>query len=489
LVAGGKGLKTWKNFIGPLGILLALTSCGFSKGGVKSDGGLFNTKSEGGLLNVAGGASRSPSGAYTSESLDGDIMGVRLQNKNFDLPVVYNKEVAQWVDYFTGVGRRHFNVYLERKAKFEPVILPRLREAGLPEDLIYLAMIESGFSTAAHSHAGAVGPWQFIRSTGRLFGLQADWWYDERRDPIKSTEAAIQYLSRLHAEFGDWYLATAAYNSGEGKIRRAISRLGTRDFWEIASNRRALMRETKDYVPKMLAAAIIGKNAEAFGFKTHAPDNSLLEFEEVRIPRAENLRTIAKVANISHDRLAELNPELQRCCTPPQRGSYTIRMPKGEAAALLVAAVDAGEIGRYAGFRRHVVRRGDNLSSIAKRNGVPVEAILSMNEIRSVRSLKLGTELVIPERGGRAAPARVVASSDRGPRRSVASVSSARRAPAGQQAVTHVVRKGDTLYGISRRYAVRVEQIRRWNDIQRSKNLRPGSRIKLYVRNENSDRI
>jgi membrane-bound lytic murein transglycosylase D len=164
-------------------------------------------------------------------------------------------------------------------------------------------------------------------------------------------------------------------------------------------------------------------------------------------------------------------------------------MPKGEAAALLVAAVDAGEIGRYAGFRRHVVRRGDNLSSIAKRNGVPVEAILSMNEIRSVRSLKLGTELVIPERGGRAAPARVVASSDRGPRRSVASVSSARRAPAGQQAVTHVVRKGDTLYGISRRYAVRVEQIRRWNDIQRSKNLRPGSRIKLYVRNENSDRI
>jgi membrane-bound lytic murein transglycosylase D len=458
-----------------------------NRGGIRSEGGLFHTKSEGGLLNVAEG--RSPGSSYSSNTLDGDIMGVTLQNKNFDLPVVYNKEVAQWVDYFTGVGRRHFNVYLERKAKMEPVILPRLREAGLPEDLIYLAMIESGFSTAAHSHAGAVGPWQFIRSTGRLFGLKADWWSDERRDPIKSTEAAIQYLSRLHAEFGDWYLACAAYNSGEGKIRRAISRLNTRDFWEIASNRRALMRETKDYVPKMLAAAIIGKNAEAFGFKVHAPDSSLVEFEEIRIPKAENLRTIARVANISRERLAELNPELQRCCTPPQRGAYTIRVPKGEATQLLAAAIDSGEIGRYAGFRRHVVRRGDNISTIARHNGVPVEAILSMNEIRSVRALKLGTELVIPERGGRStASTRAVVSSDRGARRSVASVSS-RRAPPGQQAVTHVVRKGDTLYGISRRYAVRVEQIRRWNDIHRAKNLRPGSRIKLYVRNENSDRI
>jgi membrane-bound lytic murein transglycosylase D len=483
---GGKGLKTWKNFFGPLGITLLLTSCGFSHGGLHSEGGLFNASGEGGLLNASGSRSPSSSGSYSSQTLDGDIMGVRLQNKNFDLPVVYNKEVAQWVNYFTSVGRRHFNIYLERKAKMAPVILPRLRAAGLPEDLIYLAMIESGFSTAAHSHAGAVGPWQFIRSTGRLFGLQSDWWKDERRDPIKSTEAAIEYLGRLHNEFGDWYLACAAYNSGEGKIRRAISRLGTRDFWEIASNRRALMRETKDYVPKMLAAAIIGKNAEQFGFELHQPDPSLTEFEEVKIPRAENLRTIAKVANISRERLAELNPELQRCCTPPQRGAYTLRIPK-EAAQTVVAAIDAGELGRYAGFRRHVVRRGDNISTIAHKNGVPVEAILSMNEIHSVRALKLGTELVIPERAGYSSSSRTIASVSRPShhRRS----RPAYRAPAGQQAVTHVVQKGETLYGISRRYAVRVEQIRRWNDIHRAKNLRPGRRIKLYVRNENSDRI
>jgi membrane-bound lytic murein transglycosylase D len=312
-------------------------------------------------------------------SLDGEIAGVKLQNKNFDIPVEFNDEVENWVEYFKGPGRRHFAVYLERKAKMEPVILPRLREAGLPQDLIYLAMIESGFSTAAHSPAGAVGPWQFIRSTGRLFGLQQDWWKDERRDPYKSTDAAIQYLGRLHDEFGDWRLACAAYNSGELKIRRAISRLGTKDFWTIVRNRRALRRETKDYVPKMMAAAIIGKNPEQFGFGAAPKDTSLVDVEEVKVPKAENLRTIAQVAKISRDELLELNPELLRCCTPPQKGAYTVRVPKGESARLLLAAVGAGEIGHYAGFRRHVIRRGDNLSTIAAHSGVPVAAILAIN--------------------------------------------------------------------------------------------------------------
>lgn len=462
-----------------MGLSVVMLSCSSTKGGIRSEGGLFNTKGEGGLLNATAGRAPGSSGESSSDSLNQEILGVHLRDKNFDLPVEYNREVQVWVEYFTGVGRRHFAVYLERMAKMEPIILPRLKDAGLPQDLIYLAMIESGFSTSALSHAGAKGPWQFIRSTGRIFELKQDWWKDERRDPIKSTEAAIEYLSRLHAEFGDWRLACAAYNAGEGKIRRAIARLNTRDFWEIASDRKALRRETKDYVPKMMAAAIVGRNAEQFGFRKFPADPVLLDFEEVNIPRAENLRTVAKVANISKERLMELNPELMRCCTPPQKGAYTIRVPKGESARLLVAAVDAGEIGRYAGFRRHVIRRGDNLSTIARKNGVPVEAILSMNDVRSVKSLRVGTELVIPEKGLPQAsrPSRNIASSKN------------RSAPSGHRAVTHVVQSGDTLYGISRRYAVRVEEIRRWNASQRAKNLRPGSRIKLYVRNENSERI
>lgn len=463
---------------------LLLTSCGHFRGGSK---GLLDTKSEGGLLNAS---ARTPSNEppLTDGVLVPNLEGIQLKNTNFDLPVVYNEEVKNWVGYFTGPGRKHFAVYMERKARMEPVILPKLKAAGLPQDLIYLAMIESGFSTQAASHAGAVGPWQFIRSTGRIFGMKQDWWMDERRDPLKSTDAAVAYLSRLHAEFGDWALACAAYNSGEQKIRNGISRLGTRDFWTIARNRRALRRETKDYVPKMMAAAIIGKNAEQFGFKTYPADDVLMQFEEVRIPRAENLRTIAKVAGVDREEIAALNPELIRCCTPPQRGSYTVRVPKGPAARLVAAAVESGEIGRFANFQRHVVRRGDTLSRIASKTGVPTEAILSMNDIRSVRALKPGTELVIPDRGRAVASIQPHVSRGRG----LASLTSGERVmplvaePKNSSSVTHVVVRGDTLYGISRRYAVRIDEIRRWNSLRRSKNLRPGSRIKLYVRNDRS---
>lgn len=471
-------MKTWKNKViaGSLS-LLTLASCGAHRQGIRAEGGLLDTEGKGGLLNVGASSSRdTASSGGSNSSLPDEILGVRIENKNFDMPIEYNNEVHEWMEYFTGAGRRHFSVYLERKAKFEPVIKPRLAEAGLPVDLIYLAMIESGFSTSAHSHAGAVGPWQFIKSTGRLFGLKQDWWRDERRDPIKSTEAAIRYLSNLHGEFGDWRLACAAYNSGEGKIRRAISKLGTRDFWEIARDRRALMRETKDYVPKMMAAAIIGKNAEQFGFRSYQPDPVLTEFEEVYVPKAENLRTISRVANISRDQISELNPELMRCCTPPQRGAFKIRVPKGESARLVVAAVESGELGRYADFKRHVVKRGDSLSTIASRHGVPVDAILSMNEIRSARALKPGTELVVPEKM-------------KNTTRSVATVARSVKPPRGTRHVTHVVRNGDTLYGISKLYAVRIDEIRRWNAIRRAKNLRPGSRIKLYVKNENTGRL
>lgn len=462
-------------------LILVLTGCGHGMG-LKPEGGLVNTKGEGGLLNTEG---KSPNEVAaeavigtSDKSLDGAVRGVQLKNKNFDIPIVYNDEVDQWIEYFTGSGRKHFQVYLERKARVEPIIQPKLKKSGLPQDLIYLAMIESGFSTSAYSHAGASGPWQFIKSTGRLYGLQSNWWVDERRDPLKSTDAAIEYLGRLHEEFGDWWLACAAYNSGEVKIRRAIAKLNTRNFFEIAENRRALRRETKDYVPKMMAAAIVGKNAEQFGFETHPLDHSLTEFEEVSIPRAENLRTIARIANVDRSTIAELNPELLRCCTPPQKAPYKIRVPKGESARLVAAAVDSGEIGRYKDFSRYVIRRGDSISRIASRSGVPAESILSMNEIRNLRALKPGTELVIPERAQAPNVGRMVASSSR------SSYANGTRGPKGSRAVIHVIQKGDTLSAISHRYSVRVDEIRRWNNVRGAKKLRPGKRIKLYVRND-----
>lgn len=193
------------------------------------------------------------------------VMGIKLKNTDFDYPVVVNTMVENWVEYFTGRGRAYFELYLQRSEAFVPFIAPILKENGLPEDLVYLAMIESGFNTHARSRAKAVGPWQFMTFTGKRYGLKVNWWVDERRDIRRATVAAGNYLRTLHGYFGSWELAAAAYNAGEFKIARAIKRFGTRDFWAI-TRYRFLKPETRNYVPKLMAAAIIGKNREQFGF-------------------------------------------------------------------------------------------------------------------------------------------------------------------------------------------------------------------------------
>ncbi len=193
------------------------------------------------------------------------VLGVTLENTNFDFPVSVNDRVTHWVKYFTGKGRRHFVRYLERSEYFIPYIQPILKENDVPMDLVYLAMIESGFNNHARSRAAAVGPWQFIRGTGKRFGLKVNWWVDERRDIAKSTAAAVLYLKRLYQIYGSWELAAASYNAGEAKIARAIRRYGTKNFWSL-SRHRYLKSETRNYVPKIMAAALISKNRTQFGF-------------------------------------------------------------------------------------------------------------------------------------------------------------------------------------------------------------------------------
>ena len=213
---------------------------------------------EGSRDGVSGKSSISSSGEMT-------VLGVKLQNTDFDYPVSLNSRVEFWVTYFTGRGRPHFEKYLERSEFFIPYIRPILKQAGLPEDLVYLAMIESGFNNHAKSHAKAVGPWQFISATGKRYGLMVNWWVDERRDTRKSTLAAVEYLRELYSMFQSWELAAAAYNAGESKIARGIRRYGTRDFWALTRHR-FLRQETRDYVPKIIAAAIVSKNRTQFGF-------------------------------------------------------------------------------------------------------------------------------------------------------------------------------------------------------------------------------
>ncbi len=193
------------------------------------------------------------------------VRGVKLENTQFDFPVTINSQVEKWVDYFLGRGRPHFERYLERSELFIPFIKPLLKQNGLPEDLVYLAMIESGFNNQARSRAKAVGPWQFISATGKRYGLMVNWWVDERRDTRKSTLAAVEYLRDLHGMFQSWELAAAAYNAGEAKIARAIQRYGSKDFW-VLSRQRYLRSETRDYVPKIIAAALVAKNRVQFGF-------------------------------------------------------------------------------------------------------------------------------------------------------------------------------------------------------------------------------
>jgi len=205
------------------------------------------------------------------------VRGVQLENTQFDYPMTINSRVLQWVDYFTGRGRKHFERYLERSEHFIPFIRPILREHGVPEDLVYLAMIESGFNNHARSFAKAVGPWQFISATGKRYGLMVNWWVDERRDTHKSTVAAIEYLKDLYEMFQSWELAAAAYNAGEAKIARAVKRYGSKDFW-VLSQHRYLRPETRNYVPKIMAAAIVSKNRTQFGF---APSNLPVHSDEL----------------------------------------------------------------------------------------------------------------------------------------------------------------------------------------------------------------
>ncbi len=235
--------------------------------------------------------------------------GERIPNTAFDLPVEMNPAVEKWIHYFTGKGRERFEHYLARSEYFIPFLKPVLQQAKAPEDLVYLAMIESGFNNRARSHAKAVGAWQFIPGTGRRYGLSVNWWVDERRDVLKSTQAAVQFLKELNNQYGSWHLAAAAYNAGPGKIQRAIRKHKTTDFWEMCRYR-YLKPETKNYVPKLFAAAIVAKNRQHFGFKEHYVD-------ELKEANADKNSVVGRVAPTTDEaELAKLPDQLDEDAKP-----------------------------------------------------------------------------------------------------------------------------------------------------------------------------
>ena len=249
-----------------------------------------------------------------------DPLGLSTNPANaarFEIPLETNEAVDRWIEFFAVRAHDRFATYLTRAGRYEDMIRTRLREAELPEDLLYLAMIESGMNPNAYSRAHAAGMWQFIRGTGRLYGLEVRLWVDERRDPYKATDAAIAHLADLYDQFGSWYLAAAAYNAGAGRVSRGIKRTGSTDFWDLA-DARVLRSETRNYVPKLIAAAIIAKNPEKYGFDDVVPEKPL-EFETVEVPDATSFDVLAEAAGVSEDEIRLLNPQYARRVTPPSR--------------------------------------------------------------------------------------------------------------------------------------------------------------------------
>jgi membrane-bound lytic murein transglycosylase D len=378
------------------------------------------------------------------------------------LELVINDRVQKWLDYFNGKGRKNFQRWLNRGEAFRPLIDRALAEHNLPRELYYLGMIESGFNTRARSRAGAVGPWQFIRGTARRYGLIIDYWVDERNDIVRSTEAACQYLSHLHGIFQDWNLAMAGYNSGEFRVQSAARRAGSRDFWNLK-----LPRETKDYVPKMMAAALIGQDPGKYGFEVKAA--STFEYEELRAKQAVDLSLLAKKGKFKKSKIEDMNPHLLRWCTPPDHpGGYTVHVPVGKKRVLETAL---GQLSRdeQVTFAKHRIRKGETLYEIARGYGTTVKAIMRRNGIKNPRRLRPGKTLVIPtnpSRSFRQQPSNgVIASAEK--------VLPPLSVPRNSAKGFYTVRKGDNLSIIARRLSCSVSRLQRWNDLGRSTRIYP----------------
>ena len=323
----------------------------------------------------------------------GQIARIHQVAPQCSIPVDANPRVAASVRFFQTRGRATYVTWTKRSGRYRELILRILRAEGVPEDFLYIAMIESGFNPRAYSRAHAVGLWQFVRTTATLAGLHMDHWVDERRDPIRSTRAAARHLKMLYAQLGDWRLVAASYNAGLGRVQRAIKRAGVHDYWKLS-----LPQETQQYVPLLMAATAIGKQPQLFGFDPLEIDPPL-RFEEVQLSRYVNLKVAARIMGISLASLRGLNPELRQTITPPKaRGRYTLHVPPGKGAAFLTqyARLPASQ---KPGVYEYLVQPGDNISTIARDFGVPVRLIADANSLGNLNLIHPGLKLYIPVDG------------------------------------------------------------------------------------------
>ena len=400
------------------------------------------------------------------------ITDVIEEEQQMTIPLVLNKKVENAITYFQGRGRRVFTKWMQRTGWYQDLIITILKEEGVPEELFYLAMIESGFNPNAKSYARAVGIWQFISSTGKAYGLTSSWWYDERRDPEKSSRAAAKHLRDLYQRFDNWYLAVAGYNFSPGKIEKRLQKYNVEEFWDLPR----LPRQTRNYVPTFIAAVHIAKNPAEYGFFVE-PEAPVI-YDTVTVKECVDLNVVATCVNSNFDELKRLNPALLRWCTPPDRDKWILNIPPGNRD-LFLANYSRVPDDQKLTYINHLIRRGETLSQISRKYGVNIDEIKRFNKIRGT-FIREGQVLVIPYPQNKqyarvlAKQSVIYASQDEQVREPVSSVP-------GREKYVHVVKKGETLWEIAGKYGVEVHQIRSWNGLSGSRNIYPNQKLNTWL--------
>jgi len=365
-----------------------------------------------------------------------------IKHTRSDLPLMMTDQVAGYITYFSGRGRGPFERAFARSGRYHDMIVTTLKEEGVPQDLIYLAHAESGFHPLAVSRAGARGIWQFMASRGRGYGLSHNQWVDDRQDPQKSTRAAAHHLKDLYNQFGDWYLAMAAYNSGPGTVQAAVKRTGYADFWELY-NRNVLPKETKNYVPIILAVTIMAKNPSQYGLGSVTMDRPA-ESDTVTIDYPVDLRLVAECVNSTPDELQDLNPSLLRLTTP-REGKFVLHLPAGTKDQYETAVASIPPDMRL-WWRYHTVHSGDTLAALARTYRTTAKSIAAANHLDGGTELETDAKLVIP-----VAPGKHPVSDT---------------ATYSRRITRYKVHTGDTVETVAENFGVSPQMLRRWNGIR-----------------------